>query len=177
MRGDLRIAHSRFTFKENCDMAKRRKRSSEDAADQEVVRHNYLLKNGTTISADDYDEYNEDDPNRPKIVEETDEEYLRRLASAPSGRPGTPMHPRTTIANLHTYDSTQVQTPPTPVPVPTVGGIIDSKPVMTSDEPNTNLLDPNNRLPSGAMRPPEVHDPNEVSDEDTDDDTDDSDKE
>jgi hypothetical protein len=151
-------------------MAKRkRNRSAEDAEEQqEVVRQNYLLKNGTTVSVDDYDEDKHD------IVDETDEEYTRRIHSAPNARMPGPMHPRTTIANLHTYDSTQVQTPAAALPPPQVigtAGVAEiSRPVATTDEPNTNLLDPTKRTAAGAMVAPEVQKPedaNEDGDEDT----------
>lgn len=156
-------------------MAKRKsaaaRRAAADEEQQDVVRQNYLLKNGTTISVDDYDEDTHD------IVEESDEEYLRRLASAPNARPSGLVHARTTIPNLHTYDSTQV--PPADVPVippPGINTVIpDAKPVVTSDDPNTNLLDPTKRKASGAMEQPVVTHPE--PDEDTDDsDTDDTDE-
>lgn len=152
-------------------MTRKRARNTEDK--QEVVRQNYLLRTGGTISADDYDE------DKHVIIEETDDQYTQRMESAPNGRAPGPMHPRTTIANLHTYDSTQVGAPAQPVAGPPVLSTIpDAKPVATSDEPNTNLLDPNNRDMHGRMNAPQVATPvtddEDASDED---DTNDSDDE
>lgn len=152
---------------------RKRNRSTEDAEEQqEVVRQNYLLKNGTTVSVDDYDETKHD------IVDESDEEYLRRIQSAPNARPAGPMHPRTTIANLHTYDSTQVKQEQAPVHTPPISGAIpDAKPVATSDEPNTNLLDPTKRTASGAMERPNVARPEDTNEDEDEDNEDQEDKE
>lgn len=108
---------------------------------ESVERTHYLLKNGTTVAIDDYDE-----KIHGKKVEETDEQYRARIEErARYGRTaGSPMHPRTTIQNLHTYDSTQVQQPAAVAqPFPALGGPqVEPKAVATEDGPNTNLVDP-----------------------------------
>jgi hypothetical protein len=103
--------------------------------DSEVVRQNVLLRNGTTVNADDYDE----DVHGPSI-EESDDEYLARMRSYPTGREIGRATMPTTIPNLQTFDSTQVPDLTPPV-VTTPPAVVAGQPVLTSDEPNSNLVD------------------------------------
>lgn len=123
-----------------------------------VVRSHVLLRNGTTVAIDDYDE-----KVHGKKVEETDDQYNARLAARPSGIAPGMMHPRTTLANLHTYDSTQVPAAVAvvPAPLPAVSPLATGMPVATTEEPNTNLLDPTKTVAGqpGVMAAPQVQAP------------------
>ncbi len=113
------------------------------AEDQPIVRTNVLLRSGTTVSINDYDE----EVHGPS-VDESDDEYRRRMMSAPDGRAAGLAHPRTTIANLHTFDSTQVAAAqPQQIVPPTISPVAAGLPVITSDEPNPRLINPS---PSGV---------------------------
>ncbi len=106
--------------------------------DQQIVRTNVLLRNETTVNINEYDP----DIHGP-MIEETDDEYKRRMSSAPSGRMMGAVHPRTTIPNLHSFDSTQISAPPPVVPLPqTIDPLQAGMPVVMSEEPNPNLLNP-----------------------------------
>lgn len=105
-----------------------------------VARTNVLLRNGTTVAIDDYDE-----KVHGKKVEETDEAYRHRMSLQPSGRTPGLLHPRTTLPNLHTFDSTQVPvTPVAPVipPTPAIPASVAGLPVLIADEENHRLLNP-----------------------------------
>lgn len=108
------------------------------AEDQDIVRTNVLLRSGTTVNINDYDE----EVHGPS-VEESDDEYRRRMMSAPDGRAAGLAHPRTTIANLHTFDSTQVAAEqPHVISPPMINPVAAGLPVITSEEPNPRLVNP-----------------------------------
>lgn len=104
--------------------------------DMDIVRQNVLLKNGTTVAIDDYNE----DVHGPS-VQETDDEYRMRMMAQPSGRPGGTAHMPTTLPNLATFNSAllpQLQQPSL-TPPPTV---IAGQPVATTDEPLEGIINP-----------------------------------
>jgi len=113
------------------------------AENMEITRTNVLLRNGTTVAIDDYEE-----EVHGKSVEESDEDYRRRMMSQPSGRPMGALAMPTTVANLHTFDSTELPLATPPVVQPVLS-IVQGMPVQTSDDPNPNLVD---LAPAGAPR-------------------------
>jgi hypothetical protein len=106
-----------------------------DNEDEPLERTNVLLRNGTTVSIAEYDE----EVHGPAI-EETDDDYRTRMKSQPSGRLTTGFHARTTIPNLHTFDSTQVAAEIALPVLPPVIATFPSKAVVTTDEPNKKLV-------------------------------------
>lgn len=84
---------------------------------EKIERQHVLLKNGTTVAIDDYDE-----KIHGKAQEENDDQYMSRINARPSGQPVAGVTPRTTIPNLRTYDSKAGES------------VNDGKPVATTDD-------------------------------------------
>lgn len=119
------------TAKPSDSVDKAKKSLEVDGQPFPVVRQHVLLRNGTTVAIDDYEP-----AIHGKQVEESDDQYLMRIGSAPNGRPSSNI-PMTTIPNLQSadaqklFDSSRASAaqPITPAIAPAVVG----SPVVTEE--------------------------------------------
>jgi len=107
-------------------------------ADEKLARTHVLLRNGTTVAKDDYDE-----KVHGKEQIETDDQYRMRVTGRPSGQPIPSSFPRTTIPGLQTVEPEDAapKTPAVQAPAPVAAASL-GKPVATAEPAKQNVPPP-----------------------------------